>query len=208
MARTITYPTAEHRDDAVGLDEVGRGCIAGPVVAAAIIIPKSILKDIAVRDSKKLSEKARWLLSKELTSQATAWGIGVASSAEVDHHNILKATMIAMQRALHQCWVQPAFALVDGRDDPGLKIPTRTVIAGDATVSLIAAAGIIAKVYRDHLMGVYDKQYPHYHFAQHKGYGTRLHLACLDEQGVSPIHRLSFKPVADIADKKVEVDCL
>ena len=184
-----------HDKNAIGIDEVGRGCIAGPVVAAAIMIDPKILDDIAVKDSKKLSAKQRENLASKLLASATTWGVGIVGVKTIDSINILQATLRAMQIAHKQCWVAPSFAWVDGRDAPKIPIPAKAVIGGDNCMKIIAAAGIIAKVYRDSLMHVFDAQYPRYHLGRHKGYGTKLHLDALMQHGVTAIHRKSYKPV-------------
>ena len=187
-----------HKDNAIGIDEVGRGCIAGPVVAASIMIDAKILDTIAVKDSKKLSAKRRESLASTLLDSATTWGVGVVGVKTIDSINILQATMLAMQVAHKQCWVRPSFAWIDGKDIPKIPIPAKAIIGGDNCMKIIAAAGIIAKVYRDSLMRVYDAQYPFYHFDKHKGYGTKLHLDALAQHGVTAIHRRSYKPVQQV----------
>ena len=199
--------TRDNSDLNVGIDEVGRGCIAGPVVAAAIMIPKHVLAKIAVADSKKLSAIKREQLAAELLASATSWGIGVIGVKIIDDINILQATMHAMQTAVQSCWLKPDYAWVDGRDVPKLTIPAKAIIGGDSQVPLISAAGIIAKVYRDSLMQVYAKQFPHYGFAKHKGYGTKLHLEMLQQHGVCSIHRKSFAPVSLVHRQNVNKAC-
>lgn len=184
-----------------GIDEVGRGCIAGPVVAAAIIIPAEKLNAIAVADSKKCTPKQREQLAKELLRDATAWGVGVVGVNTIDTINILQSTLLAMQAAVEHCWIKPQHVWVDGRDTPKLAMSATAVIGGDNSVALIAAAGIIAKVYRDSIMRVYAMQYPHYHFAKHKGYGTQLHREALSLHGACAIHRRSFAPVSKVINQ-------
>lgn len=183
-----------------GIDEVGRGCLAGPVVSACVLIKATALRHIPVADSKKLSAKRREHLAQQISQSCVAWGIGIASEAEIDRINIRQATHLAMQRACHACWVQPDKIWVDGHEIPKLPKPAEAIIGGDAVCPYIAGASILAKVYRDHLMQVFAAQYPGYGFATHKGYGTQQHLAALQQHGVCPIHRLSFKPVASYVD--------
>ena len=180
----------------IGIDEVGRGCLAGPVVAAGVMIQPEALADLAVDDSKKLTAKVRQSLTVAIIQRAKAWSIGIASVEEIDKLNILQASLLAMRRVVMHCPMTPANAWVDGRDDPGLGIPTQTVIGGDARVPLIACASIIAKEFRDNLMRAYDQEHPGYGFAQHMGYGTQKHIQALDALGVTIMHRKSFKPVA------------
>jgi ribonuclease HII len=179
----------------VGIDEAGRGPLAGPVVAAAVILdPQRPI--VGLQDSKLLSEKKREYLFTLIQEQALAWAVGEASVEEIDHLNILQASLLAMQRAVAALKITPTKALVDGNRCPDLPCQAEAIIEGDKKIPAISAASIIAKVTRDHEMRRLDKKFPHYGFAQHKGYGTRLHLAALAEHGPSRIHRLSFAPVA------------
>jgi ribonuclease HII len=168
----------------VGVDEAGRGPLAGPVVAGAVIL-----------DSKKLNEKSRERLFLLIQESALAWGLGVASVEEIDCINILQASLLAMQRAVAALKIKPEFALIDGNICPKLPCPAQAIIGGDDTVPAISAASILAKVTRDHLMREFDRDYPLYGFAQHKGYGTAQHLKALITHGPSKIHRLSFAPL-------------
>ena len=178
-----------------GVDEAGRGPLAGPVCAAAVILPPDAELP-GLNDSKKLSEKKREALFEPIKEIALGWGIGLASEAEIDEHNILQATFLAMRRAVEplrqQSGLTPDLVLVDGYRDPGLLLPTQTVVKGDATSAAIAAASILAKVTRDHLLLELDAQYPQYGFAKHKGYPTKDHYAALAQYGISPVHRRSF----------------
>lgn len=174
-----------------GVDEAGRGPLAGPVYAAAVILPPEP-RLTGLRDSKKLTAKSRDRLYDEILEQAVAWSIAVVSAEEIDEWNILQATLLAMRRAVAGLSLAPAIALVDGNADPGLGIPTQTVIKGDDTSACIAAASILAKVSRDRHMLALDEAYPEYGFAKHKGYGTRQHYAVLDSIGPCPEHRRSF----------------
>ena len=178
-----------------GVDEVGRGCLAGPVYAAAVILPAD--HSIAgLNDSKKLSAAQRERLVPLIEQAAVAWAIGVASVAEIDRINILQATFLAMRRAVAALAVQPARCRVDGNQNPQLLQPTEMVIGGDALHAEIMAASILAKVARDAEMQRLDAEHPGYGFAQHKGYGTPQHLAALRRQGPSAAHRMSFSPCA------------
>ncbi|HAH10545.1 MAG TPA: ribonuclease HII [Alphaproteobacteria bacterium] len=180
-----------------GIDEAGRGPWAGPVIAAAVILdPKSPILGLA--DSKTLSHAQRQTLAANINRQALTVGVGSASVAEIDSLNILRATFLAMQRAVAALGQQPGLALVDGNQAPPLPCPVRTIIDGDALEPAIGAASIIAKVARDALMDDLDRQYPDYHWARNKGYGTAAHRAALLRFGVTPHHRTSFKPVSHI----------
>lgn len=176
------------------MDEVGRGCIVGPVIAAAVILdPKQPITGLT--DSKKLSEKKRELLADTIMQQSIAWAIGRAEPSEIDQINILQASLLAMQRAVKSLSVQPDWLKVDGNQYPDIDYPGETLIQGDLLVAEISAASIIAKVYRDKEMSVLDALYPGYEFARHKGYPTKLHKEKLTELGVTQQHRRSFAPV-------------
>jgi ribonuclease HII len=174
-----------------GVDEAGRGPLAGPVCAAAVILPPHA--DIpGLNDSKKLSDKRRRELFPVIKEQAIAYGIGLATHEEIDEINILQATYLAMERALNALSVKPELALIDGNRAKDFGIPVETVIKGDSRSASIAAASILAKVTRDDMMLQLAEEYPQYGFEIHKGYGTKAHYAALDEHGVSPIHRMTF----------------
>lgn len=192
MILQFDYPNVTH---IAGVDEVGRGPLVGAVVTAAVILdPKNPITGLT--DSKKLSEKKRQFLAEEIKQKALAWSLGRAEPEEIDQLNILQATMLAMQRAVENLPITPNFILVDGNRIPtGLTIPARAVVKGDSLVAEISAASILAKVARDDEMLLLDKKYPHYAFAQHKGYPTKLHLEKLAEYGVLPEYRKSFAPV-------------
>jgi ribonuclease HII len=178
-----------------GVDEAGRGPLAGPVIAAAVILdPKKRIRGLA--DSKLLPEKTREALFIKIQERALAWSIGWASVAEIDTINILRATILAMQRAVARLTTVPTLALVDGNYPPRLGCKVKTIIKGDQTEPAISAASILAKVTRDREMVRLHQLYPHYNFAQHKGYSTEEHLAALEQHGVCAIHRRSFEPVA------------
>jgi len=178
-----------------GVDEVGRGPLAGPVVAAAVILdPARPIAGLA--DSKKLTARRREALAAEIRDKSLAWSLGRAEVAEIDTLNILHASLLAMRRAVEGLAMVPAEALVDGnRIPPGLACAARAIVGGDASEPAISAASIIAKVARDAEMVALDAQYPGYGLASHKGYPTRAHLDALQLLGVSPIHRRSFAPV-------------
>lgn len=179
-----------------GVDEVGRGPLAGPVLAAAVILNKR-QKIVGLADSKKLSEKKRNELSAIIKSEAIAWAIGIASVKEIDKYNILQASLLAMNRAIINLKVTPEEVLVDGNRCPDTCLPARAIIGGDGFVPEISAASIIAKVARDYLMSLLDKRYPQFEFAQHKGYATQRHLHAIKLYGITPLHRRSFAPVKD-----------
>jgi len=183
-----------------GVDEVGRGPLAGPVVAAACILPEGyVLRGI--NDSKKLTEEQRFALYQELISQSgIEYGIGVVEAAEIDELNIHRASQEAMVRAVKQLRKTPQFLLVDGPHTPQTDIPSAGIVDGDAKVQVIAAASVIAKVTRDNIMIGYHELYPGYGFKDHKGYGTAKHLKALSELGPSPIHRMSFSRLSGVAD--------
>lgn len=174
-----------------GVDEAGRGPLAGPVCAAACVLPAALVIE-GLNDSKKLSEKRREALYETITAQALAWAVCLVDEKTIDEINILQATFRAMRGAVAQLDLTPELCLVDGNRDPGLGLPTRTVVKGDASCASVAAASILAKVTRDRLMVQYDAQYPGYGFAVHKGYGTKAHYAAVQRLGLCPIHRRSF----------------
>ena len=176
----------------VGIDEAGRGPLAGPVVAAAVILDPN--QPIAgLMDSKLLSEKKREALFDEILVKALAYGIGRATPEEIDEVNILQATFLAMRRAKQQLSIAPTLALVDGNQDPQLDCPTQTIVRGDSLIPAISAASILAKVTRDRWMHQLESQYPGYGFAQHKGYPTRAHKEAIFRLGLTPVHRKSFQ---------------
>jgi ribonuclease HII len=177
-----------------GVDEVGRGPLAGPVVAAAVILDPARPID-GLADSKKLTEKRREILFAQICDKALCWSLGRAEVAEIDAINILQASLLAMQRAVAGLAVAPGHALVDGNRLPKLACSARAIVGGDASEPCISAASIIAKVMRDREMIALDAQYPGYGLARHKGYPTRIHKQALLELGVTAIHRRSFAPV-------------
>ena len=174
-----------------GVDEAGRGPLAGAVFAAAIVLPKGMIID-GVNDSKKLSEKKRNALFNVICEKTIDYSVGIASETEIDEINILNATFLAMHRAVEGLSVKPDIALIDGNRAPHLDIEERTIVKGDAKSISIAAASIIAKVSRDRYMMTLDELYPEYQFAKHKGYGTKLHYEMIEKYGVSSVHRKTF----------------
>jgi len=179
-----------------GVDEVGRGPLAGPVVAASVILPKDFSIP-RINDSKKLSAKQREQLYEEIMERAIAVGIGVVSNEEIDRLNIYQATQKAMVQAIENLSVTPEFLLIDALEIP-VFIPQQKIIKGDEKSISIASASIVAKVYRDRLMAEYSRKYPHFHFEKNAGYGTKEHLEALERYGPCPIHRKSFSPVKEI----------
>lgn len=179
-----------------GVDEAGRGPLAGPVFAAAVILPDG-LENIGLNDSKKLTEKKRDALFDIITEKAVAWCVASADEKEIDELNILNATFLAMKRAVDGLAVRPDLALIDGNRRPGTGIREETIVKGDTKSISIAAASILAKVSRDRYMLELDKKYPEYCFAKHKGYPTALHYEMIKKYGVSPVHRLSFLKTLD-----------
>lgn len=174
-----------------GVDEAGRGPLAGPVCAAAVILPPYVNIE-GLNDSKKLTDKRRRELMPVIKEQAIAYGIGFASHEEIDSINILQATFLAMERAIVQLEGKAEFALIDGNREKDFGLPVKTVVKGDSLSASIAAASVLAKVTRDDLMEKMAKEYPGYGFEIHKGYGTKAHYDALRELGPSPVHRMSF----------------
>ena len=180
-----------------GIDEAGRGPLAGPVVAAAVVLdPNQPINGLA--DSKALKHEIRVSLKNEIQDRSFGWALGFASVEEIDELNILQATLLAMRRAGINLGVPLDMALVDGNADPGLDCPTKTIVRGDTKVAAISAASILAKVARDNLMVSASKDYPEYGFDRHKGYGTREHMFALKQYGPSKLHRRTFAPVRDL----------
>ena len=174
-----------------GVDEAGRGPLAGPVCAAAVILPRGFVL-AGLDDSKKLTEKKREALFNPIREAAISYGVAFASVEEIETLNILNATFLAMNRAIEQLSPAPELALIDGNRNTGIRFPSRCVVKGDARCADIAAASVLAKVTRDRYMLEMAEKYPEYRFEQHKGYGTALHYEALREYGPSPIHRMSF----------------
>lgn len=174
-----------------GVDEAGRGPLAGPVFAAAVILPENYSHDV-LNDSKKLSEKKREAVYDDIIRDAVCWSVGTADEREIDEINILNATFLAMKRAVDGLSLRPDLAYIDGNSYPKTGVKEITVVKGDAKCMSVAAASVIAKVSRDRYMLTVDEQYPQYMFSKHKGYGTALHYEMIEKYGVSPVHRKSF----------------
>ncbi len=184
-----------------GVDEAGRGPLAGPVVAAAIILdPLRPIDGLA--DSKILSERQRDSLFEIIKAVALSWSVGVASVEEIDEFNILQATLLAMQRAVNGLAIQPDKVLIDGNRLPDLLIPAQAIVKGDSKVKAISAASILAKVERDSIMVDYHQKYPDFSFHLHKGYGTGQHIIEIEQFGILPIHRKTFNPVKTLLSQQ------
>ena len=180
-----------------GLDEAGRGCLAGAVYAAAVILPKDYRNEM-LNDSKQLSEKKRYLLREQIERDALAWAVGVVTPQEIDEINILNASFLAMHRALDQLAVRPEALLVDGnRFKPYRDLPHTTVVKGDGKYLSIAAASILAKTYRDDYMNRLHEEFPYYDWDHNKGYPTKKHRAAIAEHGTTPYHRMTFNLLGD-----------
>lgn len=179
-----------------GVDEVGRGCLAGPVVAAAVVLPRNGIEE-RLYDSKKIPSKKREDLCDVILSKALGVGVGVVSQGEIDLLNILQATLKAMSVALENLPMSPDFVLVDGLQGPALRVPQKLIPKGDQLSISIAAASIVAKVTRDRLMLEYHQEYPRYDFAKHKGYGTEDHLRAIKKFGICSLHRKTFRGVKE-----------
>lgn len=174
-----------------GIDEAGRGPLAGPVFAAAVILPENYSHPV-LNDSKKLSEKKRDAVYDDIIKDAVCYSVGIATEEEIDEINILNATFLAMKRAVEGLVIKPDFAYIDGNQYPKTGVKEETIVKGDGKCISVAAASIIAKVSRDRFMLEIDKQYPEYQFSKHKGYGTKLHYEMIEKYGVSKVHRRSF----------------
>ena len=191
---TYEYENQAHADGfavVCGVDEAGRGPLAGPVYAAAVILPDG-LEEMGINDSKKMTEKKREALYDIIVENATAYGIGFATEKEIDEINILNATFLAMRRAVEAMGVKPDLVLVDGNRKPGTGYEEMTLVKGDAKSISISAASILAKVSRDRYMKELAERHPEYKFEQHKGYGTKLHYEMIEQYGILPDHRRSF----------------
>ena len=187
--RKFSYPLA-------GVDEVGRGTLAGPVVAAAVILDYNNIPE-GIKDSKKIAKRKREQICKNILSSSIT-SIGLATSGEIDKINILKASLLAMKRAIEDLKKKPNIVLIDGIYTPEIAIQSKSIIKGDNKSISIAAASIVAKVFRDNLMVEYSKKYPGYLWEKNSGYGTKEHLEAIKKLGVTPIHRTSFKPIHNI----------
>lgn len=193
MCRAMSVPKVAAQPLVAGVDEAGRGPLAGPVVAAAVILGPNAIAGLG--DSKKKSERQRERLFDLITCEALAIGVGRAEVDEIDSLNIFQASLLAMQRAVSALSIAPQAALIDGLHCPSLACPATAVVSGDASVAAISAASIIAKVTRDRIMCALHHDFPQYGFAQHKGYPTAAHVAALQRCGASSVHRTSFAPV-------------
>ena len=174
-----------------GIDEAGRGPLAGPVFAAAVILPENYSHEI-LNDSKKLSEKKRDMVYDDIIRDAVSWSVGIATEKEIDDINILNATFLAMKRAVEGLKIKPDLAYIDGNREPKTGVREITIVKGDSKCMSVAAASIIAKVSRDRFMLGIDEKYPQYQFSKHKGYGTKLHYEMIEKFGVSEVHRKTF----------------
>ena len=190
-----------------GVDEVGRGPLAGPVVAAAVIFERGVRLD-GIRDSKKVPAREREGLSDLIRRMAVSWAIGVATVAEVDQYNIHQATLLAMRRAVFGLDVAPTYLYVDGTEYPDVYYPGKAVVRADQNIHVVAAASIVAKVARDNIMVAMSKVHPGYGFDKNKGYPTSLHLDSLARLGPCAIHRTSYRPVRMILEAKFDHDCM
>jgi ribonuclease HII len=177
-----------------GVDEAGRGCWAGPVVAAAVILPDGWCPE-GLDDSKALTARKREVIYDQIQASALSWGACAVSAMEIDQINILRATLMAMARAVNRLHPQPDLVLVDGLQVPQIDCLAEAVVKGDATSAAIAAASVVAKVLRDRVMTVWDRHFPDYGFASHKGYGAQTHRQALNRFGPCPLHRLSYRPL-------------
>ncbi len=190
-----------------GLDEAGRGCLAGPVVAAAVILPESY--DLpGLTDSKKLRAEARECMARAIREQAVAWSLGLAWPREIERVNILRASLMAMSRAVRTLKVRPEALIVDGTHRVPLDMPQKTMVKADATVPAVSAASILAKTFRDKLLTFLDRRHPGYDLAIHKGYPTARHLEALRHLGPAPVHRLTFKGVLSPAGTEARPELL
>ena len=185
----------DEADIVAGVDEAGRGPLAGPVIAAAVILDSKKQID-GLRDSKKLTSKKRLLLSEKIKLNACAWSLGRAEVSEIDKINILQASLLAMKRAIEGLKINPDIVLIDGKYTPDIRFKKEAIVNGDNLIPVISAASIIAKVERDNEMIAFDKIYPGYGFSSHKGYPTRQHIESLERLGITNIHRLTFSPVS------------
>ena len=194
----MSEPIPYSGDLLAGVDEVGRGALAGEVMAAAVILDPGCPID-GLADSKALSPARREQMYTTIVTRARCYSVGRATRAEIDKHNILQATLLAMSRAVQGLKIRPEFVVVDGNRLPDWTVPSCAVIKGDTKIPAISAASIIAKVTRDRELVAFDEVYPGYDFAAHKGYGTAVHLAALKRLGPCPLHRRSFRPVAELS---------
>lgn len=196
--QAFVYPVLPEGSFIAGTDEAGRGPLCGNVAAGAVILDPDYVID-GINDSKKLTAKKREELFSEIKKHALAWGVGEASPAEIDKLNILNASLLAMERAVHAMKIKPSLVLVDGNRKPkNMGIPVIAVVKGDALVKEIGAASILAKVTRDHELIALDQKYPEYGFAAHKGYPTAAHMAAIKKYGILPCYRMTYGPVRNL----------
>jgi len=186
-----------------GVDEAGRGALAGPVVSAAVLF-SSGPEIPGLTDSKKLSQRVRLDLEMEIKRNCACWAVGIATAEEIDRLNGFQATLLSMRRAVNSLTMQPDRVLVDGNHLPDIGYPGEAIIQGDLHEPVVSAASIIAKVTRDSMMQVYSVEYPGYGFERHVGYGTKLHLQSLSELGATPIHRKTFAPISQLEQTQIE----
>lgn len=197
MLESLQKPSSDLSHLVAGVDEAGRGPLAGPVIAAAVILDPA--RPIAgLKDSKKLTEKKRLVLFDEIREKALAWSAARATVREIDEINILQASLLAMRRAVDGLHIKPFLALVDGNQPPTLACEVKTIIKGDMTEPAISAASIVAKVLRDRIMAFLHRKYPYYGFDGHKGYPTKSHVEAIKTHGVSRVHRRTFAPVSGL----------
>ena len=188
-----------------GVDEAGRGALAGPVVSAAVVLgPDTKIEGLT--DSKKLNRATRERLATEIKKRCVCWSIGSSSVEEIDRLNILQSTMLSMKRAIESLSIRPSKVLIDGNRIPLVNIPAQAIVKGDLHVSVISAASVLAKVTRDTIMFEYAAEYPEYGFEKHVGYGTSLHLESLRNYGATPIHRATFSPVRKAMDSRGQLN--
>lgn len=193
----MLFPFLKEGRIEAGCDEAGRGCLAGPVYAAAVILPPDFTNEL-LNDSKQLTEKQRYSLRPVIEKEALAWAVGVVSNTEIDEINILSASILAMHRAVDGLKIRPEHLLIDGnRFKPYPGIPHTTIVKGDATMMSIAAASVLAKTYRDDFMNGIAAQYPQYDWLSNKGYPTKKHRAAIKEYGTTPYHRMTFNLLGD-----------
>lgn len=197
LARYDREKSGRGRRLLAGVDEAGRGCWAGPVVAAAVILPEGWCPE-GLDDSKVLTARRRDDLYEQIQTSALSWGACAVSSVEIDRMNILRATLLAMARSVARLDPEPDLVLVDGLQVPDLPYACEPLVKGDATSAAVAAASVVAKVLRDRVMVAWDKRFPGYGFASHKGYGASFHRRALEKLGPCPLHRFSYKPVAEL----------
>jgi ribonuclease HII len=200
QGNTVPPRMEQHAAPVAGVDEAGRGCLAGPVVAAAVVLPEGAQLP-GLNDSKRLSPATRTFLAERIKAEALAWSLGLSWPREIERINILQATQRAMLKAVRLLRVRPAFVVVDGSSAPDFALPQSCIPGGDGCVPSISAASIVAKTFRDALMEKLDSKYPGYGLKKHKGYGTKAHIESLRQLGPSPLHRRTFGPVSQCLEE-------